>query len=176
MQKFASEHPNQENVGEYYDNIAGETYDEFIERINFIDPYHVAKVIQNPAPEVEVAPETGTVNYGYLNTPRDAAIFDIGCGTGFMGKLLHAQGYTNIEAADATQSYVDIASTSGWYTNCSVIWFGKGVEALPATLLGKYDLVMATGVFLDGHIPASGFDDAHAMCKPGGYFITSIRR
>lgn len=34
---------------------------------------------------------------------------------------------------------------------------------------------MASGVFLDGHIPAGGFDDAHALVKPGGYFITSIR-
>ena len=35
---------------------------------------------------------------------------------------------------------------------------------------------MASGVFLDGHIPPSGFDDAHALCKPGGYFVVSIRR
>lgn len=35
---------------------------------------------------------------------------------------------------------------------------------------------MATGVFLEGHIPATGFDDAHAMCKPGGHFVTCIRR
>ena len=35
---------------------------------------------------------------------------------------------------------------------------------------------MASGVFLDGHIPYHGFDDAHAMCKTGGYFVTSIRK
>lgn len=176
MQKFATEHPNQENAGEYYDNIDSSCYDEFIQKINFTDPYYLAKVIANPEPETEVDPETGDVNYGYLNTPRNAAIFDIGQGTGIMGKLLKAQGFTNIEGADASQKYVETANASGWYTSCSVIWFGKGVDALPASVVGKYDLVMASGVFVDGHIPSAGFEDAHAMLKSGGHFITSMRR
>ena len=92
-----------------------------------------------------------------------------------MGKLLNAEGYTNIEGADASQTFVDTSNASGWYTSCHVRWFGMGVEALAPAMLGKYDLVMATGVFLEGHIPPSGFDDAHAMMKTGGYFVTSLR-
>jgi len=176
MQKFAAAHPNQENVGEYYDNIDGSTYDAFIKKINFTDPYNVAKAIYNPVPEVEVDPETGAVNYGYLGASRDAAIVDIGCGTGISGQLLHEQGFTNLQAADVSQTYVDAVNATGWYTSCGIVWFGKGVEALPANLVGKYDVVMATGVFMDGHIPPCGFEDAHAMCKPGGHFITSMRR
>ena len=42
-------------------------------------------------------------------------------------------------------------------------------------MLAKYDLVLAAGVFTDGVIPAAGFEDAHAICKPGGYFISSQR-
>ena len=34
---------------------------------------------------------------------------------------------------------------------------------------------MATGVFMDIHLPSVGFDEAHAMLKTGGHFITSIR-
>ena len=116
------------------------------------------------------------MDYGYLNVSRDAALFDIGHGTGLLGKLLSAEGFTNIEGADASSSFVETASASGWYRNCSEIWFGKGVENLPEYLLEKFDVVMASGVFLDGHIPAAGFDDAHAMTKSGGYFVTSIRR
>ena len=92
-----------------------------------------------------------------------------------MGKLLNAEGYTNIEGADASQTFVDTSNASGWYTSCHVRWFGMGVEALAPAMLGKYDLVMATGVFLEGHIPPSGFDDAHAMMKTGGYFVSAIR-
>ena len=176
MQKFATEHPNQENVGQYYDDIDNDTYDEFIIKINFVDPYMLANAISKPEPKQEVDPKTGKRDFGYVNLKREAKIFDIGQGTGLMGKLLKAEGFTNIDGADASQSFVDKANETGWYKKCQVIWFGKGVENLPKDLLGSYDLVMGSGVFLDGHIPATGFDDAHAMCKPGGYFITSIRR
>ena len=141
-----------------------------------MDPYHIAKVIANPVPEQETDPETGKLNYGYINAARDAEIFDMGQGTGVLGKLLTADGFTNIEGGDASESFVETANASGWYTSCSVLWFGKGIENLPPSMLSKYDIVMATGVFVDGHIPASGFDDAHAMCKPDGYFVTCIRK
>ena len=67
---------------------------------------------------------------------RDAKIFDIGQGTGILGRLLNKEGFTNIDGADASQSFVDKASQSGWYKKCQVIWFGKGVENLPKELLG----------------------------------------
>ena len=43
-------------------------------------------------------------------------------------------------------------------------------------MIGKFDLVMATGVFMDAHLPDIGFDEAHALLKTGGHFITSIRQ
>ena len=42
-------------------------------------------------------------------------------------------------------------------------------------MLAKYDVVTSTGCFLEGHIPASCFDEAHALCKPRGHFVTSLR-
>ena len=88
-----------------------------------------------------------------LDLPRDATIFDMGQGTGILGKLLTEQGYTNIDGGDASQSFVSTASASGWYQNCHVTWFGQGVETLPTDLLTKYDLVMSTGRISRGHIP-----------------------
>ena len=67
-----------------------------------------------------------------MNTRKDAAIFDIGQGTGVMGKLLYQKGFTNIEGADACPSYVKTANESGWYKKSSVMWFGKGVDTLPS--------------------------------------------
>ena len=34
---------------------------------------------------------------------------------------------------------------------------------------------MASGVFVEGHIPSSGFEDAYEMLKPGGFFVTALR-
>ena len=176
MQKFATAHPNQENVDKYYDDIDSDTYDAFLIKVNFTDPYKLAPAIARPEPKQEVDARTGKRDFGFLNMPRDAKIFDIGQGTGILGRLLNEEGFTNIDGADASQSYVDKANKTGWYRKCQLIWFGKGVDNLPKEMLGQYDLVMASGVFMDGHIPPSGFDDAHALVKPGGYFITSMRR
>ena len=93
-----------------------------------------------------------------------------------MGKLLNAQGFTNIMGGDATPQFVEVAAKTGWYKSTQVLWFGKGVDELPNDLKNRFDLVMGSGVFLEGHIPCAGFEDAHAMCKTGGYFITSIRK
>ena len=75
----------------------------------------MAKLISRPPPEQETDPKTGEVSYGYLDTPRDAPIFDMGHGTGLLGKLLNAQGYTNIDGGDASQSFVETANKTGWY-------------------------------------------------------------
>lgn len=66
------------------------TYDEFLVRINFTDPYKIAECITRPQPAQDGE------GYGYLNLPRESAIFDIGQGTGLMGRLLHTEGFTNI--------------------------------------------------------------------------------
>ena len=34
---------------------------------------------------------------------------------------------------------------------------------------------MASGVFTDDCIPCTGFDDAHALLKTGGHFVSCIR-
>lgn len=167
MQKFAEAHPNQENVGEYYNDISHDAYDKFIQDINFTDPFKIAEAISKA--------ESAETPFGLLNLPRDSKVFDVGQGTGLLGKLLTKEGFTNIEGADASSEFVKKASETGWYTKLTTLFFGRGVEALPADMVGKQDLVMASGVYLDGHIPASGFDDMHAMCKTGGHFITSMR-
>ena len=145
MKKFAEAHPNQENVGQYYNDISSDTYDQFLIDINFTDPYKVAEAI--------VKPDNAENPFGYLNAARDAKVFDMGQGTGLLGKLLNKEGFNDIEAGDASAEYVALSKKTGYYTNVREMFFGKGVEALAADMVGKYDLVMASGVFLDGHIP-----------------------
>ena len=93
-----------------------------------------------------------------------------------MGRLLQAEGFTNIQGADASAEFVRIANETGNYTGCHERYFGNGVDKLAADMLNKYDVVLGSGVFLDGHIPAAGFEDCHAMLKTGGHFVTSIRK
>ena len=50
------------------------------------------------------------------------------------------------------------------------------MDSLPSDQLAKYDLVMSTGCISKGHIPPQGFEDAHALLKTGGHFVTCIRK
>jgi len=36
--------------------------------------------------------------------------------------------------------------------------------------------VTASGIFLAGHVPAGGLDDAHAVTKMDGTFVTAMRQ
>ena len=174
MQMFLESHPDQSNAGSFYSQMQGEAYDEFNVRINFTDPYKIVEAISQPAP-AEGTSEAET-SYGYLNIDRSVAVFDIGQGTGILGRLLRAAGYTNVSGADASVEFCRVATESGNYQSVRAFWFSRGVSNLPAEWVGSFDLVMASGVFLEGHIPAAGFEDAHALCKTGGHFITSMRK
>ena len=78
-----------------------QVYDDFLIRINFCDPYKLKDVISKVEPEDSETADEET-KYGYLNMSRDAEIFDIGHGSGLMGKLLTKEGFTNIRGGDAS--------------------------------------------------------------------------
>ena len=70
---------------------------------------------------------------------------------------------------------MEAAVQSGNYRKTFHMMFGKGVVKFYQDMLGKYDVVTSTGCFLEGHIPASCFEEAHALLKPGGHFVTAMR-
>ena len=47
---------------------------------------------------------------------------------------------------------------------------------IPDHLQGRFDCVMGTGVYYEGHIPKEGFLDAYDMLKIGGHFCFGIRK
>ena len=59
-----------------------------------------------------------------MNLARDAVIFDIGQGPGILGKLLTAEGFTNISGADVSANFNEEARQSGWYQSVVEHWFG----------------------------------------------------
>merc|ERR1712166_1723991 len=67
-------------MGDYYDTIDPELYDEFIEAINFTtEPKAVSVALEE-----------------IVKPADDQKIFDVGCGTGLLGKLLGNKQYKNI--------------------------------------------------------------------------------
>ena len=100
---------------------------------------------------------------------------DVGCGTGAFGILLKEKGFTNITGLDPSQVLLDKLDQTEAYKASRCMYIGMGLDKYPEDLKGKFDIVTATGVFLDGHIPALGFEDIHASLKPNGYFVTGLR-
>ena len=148
-----------EKMGDHYDTIDPEVYNEMCFKvINNTEINVIAKLIAEG-----------------LAIPKDAKIFDAGCGTGLIGEMLHKEGYTNMDGADASKKWVEYVNTKGWYKVCEAFYLGMGVDEFPSKFKGKYDCCMASGVFLPNHMPASAMDDIHSCLKTGGYFITAMR-
>lgn len=116
-----------------------------------------------------------SVEEGGLATPKDALIFDVACGTGMFGRLLHNQGYSNITGSDATPNFVKVSKETGIYVDVFEHWFGSGLEKFPNEHKDRYDIVTASGCLSKGHIPNSGLDDIHASLKVGGHLVAAFR-
>ena len=59
-----------------------------------------------------------------VQVPKDCAILDMGCGTGVVANLLKEHGFTNIEGADASDTFIRAAKASGAYKDARVLFFG----------------------------------------------------
>ena len=143
-------------MGEYYDTIDPEIYDELIVAINFTTETHAIAT---------AALEKLAV--------LDANIIDVGCGTGLMGKLLGNKGYKNIVGIDASQKFVDASIATGFYKEAEAMYLGNG--DLPEKYVNHFDMAVASGVWLKGHIPCAGIEDVYLSLKVGGLFVTAMR-
>ena len=102
-------------------------------------------------------------------------MYDVGAGTGIMAEKLKTRGFRRLEGGDASEQFVKTAQQKGLYQDIEIRWFGMGVHHLPANKLKQFDCVVASGVWLAGHIPAVGMEDCHALLRKGGLFITAMR-
>jgi ubiquinone/menaquinone biosynthesis C-methylase UbiE len=119
---------------------------------------------------------------GYLHTPvmmglvarrvprRDAAILDVGVGTGSMGSLLSLLGYNNLHGLDMSEAMLAKARARKCYADLTKTVLG---EALPFTEK-SFDAVISMGTFTTGHAPASAFDELVRILEPGGILISTF--
>ena len=102
----------------------------------------------------------------------DARVMDVGVGTGLAGWELVKHGFSSIDGFDLSPGMIEEARAKGWYRGLQVGILG---EKLGNYASDSYDAALATGVFTEGHAPASGFDEVVRIVKPGGYFVITLR-
>ena len=90
---------------------------------------------------------------------RSATILDIGCGTGLVAEELAARGFTAIDGLDASPRMLHEARAKGIY-RCLI---EGDVRARGTIEPGRYDAVIAVGVFGAGHL---GPQDLECFARP----------
>lgn len=106
------------------------------------------------------------------HVPRGAGpLLDAGCGTGLSGPFLRALGYDAVEGLDFSADMLALAARRGAY---SVLTRAALGELLPYEN-GRFAAFFSTGVFTEGHAPASGLDELVRATRPGGHAVFTVR-
>jgi len=109
----------------------------------------------------------------YPNPKKDMKILDAGAGTGGIGEMLKARGYTNVDALDISQEMLNLSSEKGLYKKliCAPLLDTHMKEIYTA----EYDVVLCAGVIVYGQVKPGAIEQCARFVKPGGLFIFSIR-
>lgn len=118
-------------------------------------------------------------NYGYTAhilaadgcarhvTDKEAAIIDIGCGTGLVGVELHRRGFSTIDGLDISTEMLTKASEKQLYRQFVIGDMNQGV----AIKDGIYDAAICVGSFAPGHLAPVCLPEIIRLVKPGGGIV-----
>ncbi len=142
---------NEGDVRTFYDEAAGD-YDEILlAQVGYVSPTICAEAIARFFPD------------------REAALIDLGCGTGLAGEALTALGYTHIDGVDFSSEMLAVAETRNCYTRLSLADLNAGTD-IPEH---SYAAGVSVGVFGQHVLPAA-LDEAIRIVEPGGVFCFSV--
>ena len=99
-------------------------------------------------------------------------VLDAGYGTGVMGVILPALGFTEVHGFDAPEGMLKFAAAKKIYANLRP---GRLGETLPYAD-NQFDSCVSSGVFTQGHAPLDGLDELIRATKLGGHIAFSISR
>ena len=102
---------------------------------------------------------------------RGGPLLDAGCGTGLSGPYLRALGYDAIEGLDFSQEMLRLAGQRNAYRALKRATLG---ETLPWPDR-HFAAFLSTGVFTEGHAPASSLHELARITRPGGHAIFTVR-
>jgi predicted TPR repeat methyltransferase len=139
------------DVRSFYDEAAGD-YDEILlAQVGYASPTVCAHIMAR------------------FLSDREAALIDLGCGTGLAGEALAALGYKNIHGVDFSTEMLAVAATRNCYGKLSIADLNAGT-GIPD---GSYAGAVSIGVFGQHVLPAA-LDEAIRIVEPGGIFCFSI--
>lgn len=98
---------------------------------------------------------------------RAASILDIGCGTGLVAVELAARGFTTVDGLDASPRMLEKARAKGVYRRL----IAGDLRRPDAVDSGRYDAVIAVGVFGGGHVGPGDLECFARPVRAGGVIV-----
>lgn len=98
-------------------------------------------------------------------------ILDAGCGTGLSGPYLAVLGFDAIDGVDMAEEMLALARSRGCYRALRRATLGETLPWPDDT----FAAFLSTGVFTEGHAPASSLDELVRITRPGGHAIFTVR-
>jgi len=101
----------------------------------------------------------------YPKPTKDMKILDAGAGTGAIGEMLKARGYTNVNALDISQEMLNLAAPKNLYKKliCAPLTdsYMKEIET------AEYDVVLCAGTIVYGQVKPGALEQCARFVKPG---------
>ena len=139
------------DVRSFYDDAAGR-YDEILlSQIGYVSPTICAQAIAPHLPD------------------KDAALMDLGCGTGLAGEALSALGYTNIDGVDFSAEMLAVAKARNCYSKLALADLNADID-IPSR---RYAAAISVGV-LGQHVLPAALDEMIRIVEAGGLMCFSV--
>ena len=131
-----------------------QTYDEtMLQGLHYQSPQTVARLLAAHLPD------------------RQAAVLDIGCGTGLLGQGLAEHGFGTIDGLDVSPEMMQVAQRRGVYRR-----FIEADLNLPLAMPdASYDGASCCGTFTHGHVGAGCLDELFRVLRSGAPFAFTVK-
>lgn len=140
-----------EEVRAFYDRAAARYDDILLSEIGYVSPRVCVEALAAHLPD------------------RDAAIVDLGCGTGLAGEAAAALGFTRIDGVDFSSEMLAVARARGCYRDLAI----GDLNAGTAIADGAYAAALSVGV-LGQHVLPPALDEIARVVRPDGIVCFSI--
>lgn len=102
---------------------------------------------------------------------RQAALLDVGCGTGLVGKCLAEHGFVAIDGMDVSSEMMQVAARLGVYR----AFINADLNQPLAIADASYGGAIGCGIFTHGHVGAGCLDELFRVLRPGAQFAFTVR-
>jgi predicted TPR repeat methyltransferase len=134
------------------------TYDQtMLDGLQYQSPTLVAQMLAQAMPESAARAQ--------------AAVLDVGCGTGLAGEALAVLGFAVVDGLDISPEMMAVAMARGAYRQCLQADLLTTLTLPDAT----YDAAVCCGTFTTGHVGAGCLDEIFRVLRPGAPFAFTVK-